>query len=292
MAYAGLLGERRRALHAAVVTALEHLYGDRLDEHIERLAHHALRGELWDKACAYSHDAGRKSLARSAYREGLTHLEQALAIIPQQPEDTETLQRAFDVRLALRNALLPLGMGARAVELTREAEALARRLGDHPGLVRVTRLMLHGFWVTGRTDEARRYGEMALELAEAHGDAPAKIMRPLLGAVNRRCGGVTGSTPRGTSIEPSLSFEQTISGPVSGAAVSTPAYGPLQPGWIHAHRGDFATGLRLGEEAVQIAESLRYPHEPRRTPSCTSATLSICTEGALSARHAAGASGV
>ena len=39
-----------RALHARIVRAIEELYGDRLDEQVERLAHHALRGEAWEKA--------------------------------------------------------------------------------------------------------------------------------------------------------------------------------------------------------------------------------------------------
>ncbi len=37
VAYAGLLGERRRALHAAVAAAIERLHADRLVEHVERL---------------------------------------------------------------------------------------------------------------------------------------------------------------------------------------------------------------------------------------------------------------
>jgi hypothetical protein len=44
--------ERRRVLHALIVEALEALAGDRLTEQVERLAHHALRGELWAKAGA------------------------------------------------------------------------------------------------------------------------------------------------------------------------------------------------------------------------------------------------
>ena len=45
--YGGLLQDRRRTLHAKIVDAIERLYPDRLDEHVERLAHHALRGEAW-----------------------------------------------------------------------------------------------------------------------------------------------------------------------------------------------------------------------------------------------------
>ena len=52
MAYGSLLHERRRVLHARIVEALEAQAGDRLDDQVERLAQHALRGEVWDKALA------------------------------------------------------------------------------------------------------------------------------------------------------------------------------------------------------------------------------------------------
>jgi predicted ATPase len=48
VAYNGLLQERRRGLHARIVEALEGLYVNRLDDQVERLAHHALRGEVWE----------------------------------------------------------------------------------------------------------------------------------------------------------------------------------------------------------------------------------------------------
>jgi predicted ATPase len=50
VAYRGLLQERRRALHARIVGALEALLEDRASEQVERLADHALRAEVWDKA--------------------------------------------------------------------------------------------------------------------------------------------------------------------------------------------------------------------------------------------------
>ena len=69
VAYAGLLGERRRDLHAAVAAAIERLHADRLVEHVERLAHHARQGEVWDKAVRYLRQAGaRFSCARPTAR--------------------------------------------------------------------------------------------------------------------------------------------------------------------------------------------------------------------------------
>jgi predicted ATPase len=46
VAYGSLLQERRRTLHARILEALEALAGDRVTEQIERLAHHAFRGEV------------------------------------------------------------------------------------------------------------------------------------------------------------------------------------------------------------------------------------------------------
>src|SRR5712691_801482 len=71
VAYSSLLQEWRRVLHARIVEALEGLALDHLTEQVERLAHHALRGEVWDKAPAYCRQAGEKALARSAYREAV-----------------------------------------------------------------------------------------------------------------------------------------------------------------------------------------------------------------------------
>ncbi len=99
VAYSGLLQERRRALHARIVEALEALSPDRLAEQVERLAHHALRGEVWDKALAYSRQAGARAAARSAYREAVAYFEQALAALAHLPERRDTLEQAIDLRL-------------------------------------------------------------------------------------------------------------------------------------------------------------------------------------------------
>ena len=109
VAYGSLLQERRRVLHARIVEALEALAGDRVAEQVERLAHHALRGEVWDKALAYCRQAGEKAMARSAYREAVAYFEQALRPSRICRSTRDTREQAIDLRLALRSALLPSG---------------------------------------------------------------------------------------------------------------------------------------------------------------------------------------
>jgi class 3 adenylate cyclase len=125
VAYGSLLLERRRVLHARLVEALEGLYAERLSEQVDRLAHQALRGEVWAKALAYCRQAGEKAIARSAYREAVGSFEQALSALLHLPEQRDTIEQAIDLRLALRSALNPLGDYERSLAYLREAEAIA-----------------------------------------------------------------------------------------------------------------------------------------------------------------------
>src|SRR5262249_38454477 len=108
VAYGSLLQERRRTLHARLVEALETLYAERLAEQVERLAHHAVRGEAWGKALRYLRQAGARAMARSAYREAVGGFEQALDALHHLPESGDTMAQAIDLRFDLRNALSPL----------------------------------------------------------------------------------------------------------------------------------------------------------------------------------------
>ena len=103
VAYGSLLHERQRALHSRIAEAIEKLYPDRLIEQVERLAHHAARGEVWGKALTYLRQAGAKADARSANREAVSYFEQALTALEHLPDDRETREEAIDLHFDLRN---------------------------------------------------------------------------------------------------------------------------------------------------------------------------------------------
>jgi hypothetical protein len=125
VAYGSLLQERRRVLHARIVEALEMLEAERLTEHVERLAHHAWRGEVWDKVVTYARHAGAKASARSAHGESVTHFEQALAALDHLPASRETTAHAIDLRLDLYAPFLALRDYPRIGALLHQASALA-----------------------------------------------------------------------------------------------------------------------------------------------------------------------
>jgi len=150
VAYSSLLLERRRVLHARIVEALEHLYADRLAEQVERLAHHALRGEVWDKTLAYCRQAGEKALGRSAYHTAVGYFEQALSAIPHLRETRATREQSIDLRLALRMALTPSGDFGRTLASLREAESLAVVLDDQRRLGQLSLIAVSPFLLYGR----------------------------------------------------------------------------------------------------------------------------------------------
>jgi predicted ATPase len=95
VAYGSLLQERRRILHAGIVEAIEAAAGDRLAEQVERLAHHTLRGAVWDKASHYAHQAGTRAADRAAYAQAGTFFDQALDALAHLPESQEMIAQAI-----------------------------------------------------------------------------------------------------------------------------------------------------------------------------------------------------
>jgi class 3 adenylate cyclase/tetratricopeptide (TPR) repeat protein len=135
VAYRGMLLERRRVLHARLVLAIEACYRNRLDEHTERLAHHAWLGEMWDKAAAYLRQAGDRAVERSAYRQAAGFFRQALEALARLPASDDVTTQAIDIRIKLRPTLAPIGESDQILDYLREAEQLARAVGDRVRLV-------------------------------------------------------------------------------------------------------------------------------------------------------------
>ena len=169
VAYGSLLQERRRVLHACIVETLEALAGDQVAEQVERLAHHALRGEMWDKALTYCQQAGEKVMARAAHREAVGYLEQALGAAQRLPARHDLLAQGIDLCIILDSAFLTLGDPRRGFDYLRKAIVLAEALDDQRQLGRAANGMTHYFLRTGDFDAAIESGQRALVHATTSG---------------------------------------------------------------------------------------------------------------------------
>ena len=246
-------------LHARIVEALEALAGDRLADQVERLAHHALRGEVWDKALTYARQAGEKALERSAYREAVVWFEQALSVLPHLPETRDTCERAIDLRAALGDALWPLGDHQRRFASLCQAETLATAMDDARRLSRISIQMVHHFRVMGDDEQAIAYGQQALTLATT------------LGELRRQCEAhlVLGRTYYAMSDyrQAIASFRQVVTSFAEERLpaqthrwVTTAVLSRVWLGLCLAEHGEFAEALRHADAAIRLADMADHPY--------------------------------
>jgi tetratricopeptide (TPR) repeat protein len=258
--YGSLLQDRRRTLHRQIVEAIERLYPDRLAEHIERLAHHALRGEAWGKAMPYLQQAGAKAFARSANREALAYFEQALTVLTHLPETRETLEQAIDLRFDLRNALFPLAEFGRIEGYLREAERLAQTLDDQRRLGWVSAYMsAHTQATGGHVTEGRMFAQRVAAIGDTLGDVPLQVAAQF--HLVRAChfsGDYRGTEQACRQLVQSLQGDRTRER--IGVAVFPTVDSRAFLARALAERGVFDEGDAHGHEAIRMAEALDHPN--------------------------------
>src|SRR5262249_54473464 len=164
--YAGVLERRRRQYHAAAGLGLEELYTGQIDEVVELIAYHYGRGQVWDKAATHLRQAAVKAQGKSAHREALIFLEEALEALRHLPETPETREQEIDVCLDLRGSLYPLGEFAKLLTYLQEAEAMASAISDARRLGLVSIHTPGHVRPTGQFAEARALAEQALAMGD------------------------------------------------------------------------------------------------------------------------------
>jgi class 3 adenylate cyclase/tetratricopeptide (TPR) repeat protein len=258
VAYGSLLQERRRALHARTVEAMERLYEGRRAEHVEGLAHHAFHGALWAKAVAYLRETGARAAARSANREAVAFFERALAALAHLPEDRTVLLLGVDLRFDLKTALTPLAEWSRIFDCLRDAEVLALRLDDQPRLGRVSAYTSDCARVLGDHELAIETGTRALAIAQAGADPTLEVnANTYLGLAHYARG----------SYRAAIDFFRRNVVALEGDRVRE-RFEMAQPPAVHsrvwlacclAELGEFTDALTRSEEALALATSIAQP---------------------------------
>jgi tetratricopeptide (TPR) repeat protein len=261
--YGGVLQDRKRALHAAIVDGLERLHAERLTEQVESLAHHALRGGLTDKALHYLRLAGEKAAGRSANREAAEYFQAALGIVSGLPETPEVLSAALDLHIALGPVLIALKSAAApevAVVYARALE-LVECLGDPSRRFPVLWALWFIDYTLGRYAAAREKGERLLADA-ASGDDTGRLVEahhalwPTLLAM----GDAKAAVPhmeRGIALyqrERHASQAFAYAGHDPGACCR---YQLSAARWILGYPDQ---ALDCARDALRLAEDLRHPH--------------------------------
>jgi tetratricopeptide (TPR) repeat protein len=257
VAYGSLLQERRRAIHARIVEAIEALYAGRLAEHVERLAHHATQDEVWAKAVDYRRQAGAKAFAASANRESVTCFEQALDALAHLPETRETAEQGIDLRFDLRNALFLLGEYERVDERIREANGLARTLNDSRRFGWVSVYMSLNRFLVDDPIQQRVSAEHALAIAEKLADVRLQVAANcLLGAAHLDSGEYRQADAVFHTVVASV--DQELTRDHCGLHIFPAVFSRIYGARALAECRAFEQGIGYGKDALRIAESLGH----------------------------------
>ena len=172
VAYASVLKERRRSMHVQLVEVIERLHAQRLDEHVEQLAHHALAGELWDKALHYLYRSAGKALQRSAYEPASEYLHRGLEIINTLPRTPALLRHELDYQKVLGVTMMAAkGWAAKEVlDAYTQARVLCEELGDEGELFTVLRGEGQYRMIRGESEIARQLGNRCAALTAGSHD--------------------------------------------------------------------------------------------------------------------------
>jgi class 3 adenylate cyclase/tetratricopeptide (TPR) repeat protein len=255
--YSTLLKEQRRTLHARIVGAIESVHADRLGDHVELLGHHAVQGELWEKAVDYLREAGARAAGRGALTDSLRCYEQALDITGRLAPSVDNTKRATDVRLDFHVPLFPLGQTSRLLALYREAEELANRLDDPARLGRITYRLGAYCWVAADYADGVRYARRAVAIADARDDRELRLAATHVLAMNHEApGDYLSAIPALFSIVdgPDAELARTR----RGVTIPTYTAGCAWLALCFAELGDFPHSLTWGEQAVEAARTSQH----------------------------------
>jgi class 3 adenylate cyclase/tetratricopeptide (TPR) repeat protein len=258
VAYGNLLRTRRRQLHAQLVEVMESQFRERLSEHVERLAHHSLRGELWEKAATYLRQAGQQAIWRMAHRQAIDYFEQALAALGHLEQTAATLNEAVDVRLELHTVLRQLGEYDHAREHLARAEHDADASGDRVRIGFVYTYLAKHLWSMVDHRQGVVVGQRAVAIARETGDAKMHFLASqVVGQALMDLGDYAAAeavlVPAADALHGELEHERLGQPILAAVLVRQPLV------WSFGFRGDFANAIRHIEAGLRVAEATGHP---------------------------------
>lgn len=254
VAYRSVPPERQQALHAQAQRALEVLYAGQVEAHVEALAEHAFRGEVWERAATYLRSAGAKALARSANRAAAEYLERAIVACDRAGDQGDHAGLAIDLRLDLRHALTPLGDADRILERLREAEAIATRIADARRLGMIVSFETNALFSLGDHDAAVERGHRALAIARDLDDVPMAIAaEQFVGRALHAQGRYRAAADIFRRLADALAGDVTPRN--LGLPVPPAVFARTHLALCLIEMGEFEEAARAGDEALRAAET-------------------------------------
>jgi predicted ATPase len=257
-----LLVERRKPLHERAGGALESMFAEQLDDHLDELARHYSRSDNVGKAVEYLGRAGQQAIRRSAYADAISSLSAAIDLLQRLPDSPERVQRELLLQLAVGPALIA-AKGWAAPEVERaytRARGLCERLGDPAELFPALWGLRIMHLVRGELRTAYELAELLLRRAQSAQD-PTLLMyaQSALGVTSYWTGELL---PAREHLEMARSlYDRERHRPLAFS------FGGYDAGvnclsiaaWILWQLGYPDQALKRGNEALALAQTLSHP---------------------------------
>ncbi|MEY2930217.1 MAG: hypothetical protein RL033_966 [Pseudomonadota bacterium] len=167
---------RQTQLHGRIAVWLETTFARDLHACAAALAMHFERGPEPGRAIRHHELAGKKALARCAYREAMAHLESAQTLNARLPEGEERLRNELSLLLVLGiPAAMINGYGSPQVEgVYLRAQDLCRELGAPQQQLQIAVGLSICYVTRGAYAQAKAFADHAERLAQSEGAATAR----------------------------------------------------------------------------------------------------------------------
>ena len=261
-AYASLLRDQRRELHVRIAEALCRDFADTAAAAPELVAHHYTEARELAAAITYWAKAGQRASERSAFAEAVTHLQSALALLAELPEDAQRNERELQLRQALGGALIATkGFAAvETFETFKRALELCRQFGESPQIFSVLSGIVGFHIARGEFEQSHAIAEDLLERARRQEDSTARLMGyRALGMSLFLIGEFAAA--RGELTQALELYDVKRHGALAAVFLQDlKAAGLAYLALTSIMLGEIETGLAHGRAAVAHAEELRHPH--------------------------------
>ena len=297
-AYASLLRGKRQQLHGQIADVLKDKFPDTVETQPELIAHHMAQAGRGRQAIDYLRKAGQRAIERSANAEAIGHLERALELLQQLPDNPEHKQLALELEVMLGQAMIA-GRGYAAPE-TEEILLRAKNLIAESTEAAQKFAILYGIWACYYVggDVALQQVTAAEFLAEAerHADTAALCLaHRALGTTYVSMGDFAAGREHleqaralyDPEHHPKFRFQY-------GQDIGAAALCYLC--WALWHLGHVDQASEVAAEAVKRAEAISHPHtlvytlchargmmdvfrrRSEDTRSCAEVVMSLCSE--------------
>ena len=252
--YDELTAARRVALHRRVGEAIEHLYGEAVDDQLPALAHHwsqaAAPAAEVNRAVDYCTRAGDRALTQLAHDEAAAYYRQALELLGLTPGHADDPRRV-NLLISLGEAQQRSGDAAHRTTLL-DAGRLAQKQGDAAAMARAALANTRGtFSQLGAVDVER--AEALQTAVDALGGAEPAVRARLLAILAVELTWSGDASRRRSLGDEALSLARRHSDPVALGSVLLMRWAALwNPRWA-------AERLELATEVRAIAESTGDP---------------------------------